>query len=106
MFMYFNSDRGIPFDQLTDGRLEAYDITTQVDPDINGRPSASLICDGSKLLVRTDDKGMVYRLIPIEIDIGRIRHMLAAIGDEFNVVCQAEYDGPYRYVREDIEEPD
>lgn len=106
MFIYFQPDTNIPFDQLTDGRLEKYDIKVQVSSEEGERRKASLTCSGSKLLVRTNRKNMIWKLIPIEIDITHVGYVLDAIGFEFDTVCSTEYDGPYKYVREDIEAPD
>ena len=106
MFMYFSPDRNIPFAELTDGRFNRYGIQVQIDPDINGRPTASLTCGDSKLLVRVNSKSMASTFVPLETDIGQIQYMLDAIGFEFNAVCSTEYDGPYKYVRGDVEGPE
>jgi hypothetical protein len=52
--------------------LEKRDIEVEVGTDIYGNPTATLRLDEDTVLVRSNKKGMVTRLIPTAQDIGTV----------------------------------
>ena len=107
MFRYFTTDRAISFERLKGIVWSKYDIDLWIDDPLpNGLPSATLIFQDAKLLVRVDEDGHISRLIPTDINVGPIPYILSAIGHSFHTAFSTEYDGPYLYVRSELEEAD
>jgi hypothetical protein len=59
--IHFKLNSDTSFAQLTDGRLDRYGIATVTGRD--GRLTATLIFDGTKILVRADQQNNVARLV-------------------------------------------
>jgi hypothetical protein len=90
--IHFKLDSDTSFAQLTDGRLDRYGIATVTGRnDIWGRLTATLIFDGTKILVRADQQNNVARLIPTA-DNPEIGYILNAISAEFGVTFIADQE--------------
>jgi len=59
--IHFKLNSDTSFAQLTDGRRDRYGIATVTGR--NGRLTATLIFDGTKILVRADQQNNVARLV-------------------------------------------
>jgi hypothetical protein len=105
MFRYFITDRVISFEQLKAIDWSKYDIQLWIDdPLSNGLPSATLIFQETKILVRVNHNGDVSHFIPIDIEPYLIPYILNVIGHSFHVGISTEYDGPYLYIKRELEE--
>jgi hypothetical protein len=90
--IHFKLDSDTSFAQLTDGRLDRYGIATVTGRnDIWGRLTATLIFDGTKILVRADQQNNVARLVPTA-DNPEIGYILNAISAEFGVTFIADHE--------------
>jgi hypothetical protein len=82
-------DSDTSFAQLTDGRLDRYGIATVTGR--NGWLTATLIFDGTKILVRADQQNNVARLVPTA-DNPEIGYILNAISAESGVTFVADHE--------------
>ena len=87
--IHFKLDSDTSFAQLTDGRLDRYGIATVTGR--NGRLTATLIFDGTKILVRADQQNNVARLVPTA-DNPEIGYILNAISAESGVTFVADHE--------------
>jgi hypothetical protein len=92
IMIHFKLDSDTSFAQLTDGRLDRYGIATVIGgADIWGRLTATLIFEGTKILVRADQQNNVARLVPTA-DNPEIGYILNAISAEFGVTFIADHE--------------
>jgi hypothetical protein len=92
IMIHFKLDSDTSFAQLTDGRLDRYGIATVTGRnDIWGRLTATLIFDGTKILVRADQQNNVARLVPTA-DNPEIGYILNAISAESGVTFVADHE--------------
>jgi hypothetical protein len=94
MAKYFSADKAISFNKLTDGRLDKYGVDTFIDDDENQKPaSATLMAGCSKILVRSNPKGEVTKLIPVDVECDEISTIVEAIAYAFNTEISLEHSG-------------
>lgn len=87
--IHFKLNSDTSFAQLTDGRRDRYGIATVTGR--NGRLTATLIFDGTKILVRADQQNNVARLVPTA-DNPEIGYILNAISAESGVTFVADHE--------------
>jgi len=87
--IHFKLNSDTSFAQSTDGRLDRYGIATVTGRD--GRLTATLIFDGTKILVRADQQNNVARLVPTA-DNPEIGYILNAISAESCVTFVADHE--------------
>jgi hypothetical protein len=94
MAKYFAADKTIPFNKLTDGRLSKYGVDTFIDDDENQKPSSATLMAGcSKVLVRSNAKGEVTRLIPVDVECDEISTIVESIAYAFDTEISLEHGG-------------
>jgi hypothetical protein len=94
MGYYFAADKTIPFSKLTDGRLDKYGVDTFIDDDGARKPSSATLMAGcSKVLVRSNPKGEVTKLIPVDVECDEISTIVEAIAYAFDTEISLEHSG-------------
>jgi hypothetical protein len=94
MAYYFAADKTISFSKLTDGRLDKYGVDTFIDDDGARKPSSATLMAGcSKVLVRSNPKGEVTKLIPVDVECDEISTIVEAIAYAFDTEISLEHGG-------------
>jgi hypothetical protein len=84
------ADKKIRFTELTDGRLAKHDVGVIFDkPEAGKSCTATLFYGMSIVLVRTDQRGFVTNLEPVQINDEDVPHIMAAVQYEFAVMLES-----------------